>query len=81
MRFFASPHGRMVGPLPCDHVRSVSQKAHSSRAASCSIEWSACFRLRFVNGRFAPAPFQSPLRLRYTFPFAKPQAEAKSRQD
>ncbi len=34
------------------------------------------FRLRFRDGRYAPAPFPPSLRLRFTFPFAEPQAEA-----
>jgi hypothetical protein len=34
------------------------------------------FRLRFRDGRSAPAPFSPSLRLRFTFPFAEPQAEA-----
>ena len=34
------------------------------------------FRLRFRDGRSAPAPFPPSLRLRFTFPFAEPQAEA-----
>jgi len=36
------------------------------------------FRLRFRNGRSAPAPVHPSLRLRFTFPFAEPQAEALS---
>jgi hypothetical protein len=42
-------------------------------------EGSACFRLRQGDGRFTPAPFRPSLRLRSTFPFAEPQAEAKSK--
>jgi len=34
------------------------------------------FRLRFRDGRSAAAPFPPSLRLRFTFPFAEPQAEA-----
>jgi hypothetical protein len=34
------------------------------------------FSLRFRDGRSAAAPFQPSLRLRFTFPFAGPQAEA-----
>ena len=34
------------------------------------------FRLRFSDGRYATAPFLPSLRLRFTFPFAEPQAEA-----
>jgi hypothetical protein len=41
-----------------------------------STEYSACFRLRFGDGRFAPAAFLRTVRLRSTFPFAEPQAEA-----
>jgi hypothetical protein len=33
------------------------KKARSSRAASCGIESSACFRLRHGAGHFAPAAF------------------------
>jgi hypothetical protein len=36
------------------------------------------FRLRFRDGRSAPAPFPPSLGLRFTFPFAEPQAEALS---
>jgi hypothetical protein len=39
------------------------------------------FRLRFRDGRSALAPFPPSLRLRFTFPFAEPQAEAKLRQN
>ena len=34
------------------------------------------FRLRFRDGRLAAAPFPASLPLRFTFPFAEPQAEA-----
>jgi hypothetical protein len=34
------------------------------------------FRLLFRDGHSAPAPFPPSLRLRFTFPFAEPQAEA-----
>jgi len=43
--------------FPHDHAGSVPQKARSSRAASVLAELSACFRLRFGDGRCAPAPF------------------------
>jgi hypothetical protein len=43
-----------------------------------NAEWSAAFRLRFRDGRFASAPFPPSLRLRFTFPFAESQAEALS---
>jgi len=62
--------------LPHDHAGSVPQKARSSRAASVSAEdrrASACGSATVVSLRFVPAS----LRLRSTFPFAKPQAEAK----
>ena len=36
------------------------------------------FRLRFRDGRSAPAPFPPSLHLHFTFPFAEPQAEALS---
>jgi hypothetical protein len=39
------------------------------------------FRLRFRDGRFAPAPFRLSLRLRFTFPFAESQAEATSQKN
>jgi hypothetical protein len=40
----------------------------------------ATFSFRLRHG-YAPTAFLSSLRLRSTFPFAKPQAEAKLRQD
>jgi hypothetical protein len=36
------------------------------------------FRLRFGDGRFAPAPFLRLCALRSTYPFTEPQAEATS---
>jgi hypothetical protein len=38
------------------------------------------FRLRFRDGRYATVPFPPSLRLRFTFPFAEPQAEATSQR-
>jgi len=51
------------------------KKARSSRAATEPCRISARFHLRHGDGRYAPA--SSDLRLRSTFPFAKPQAEAQ----
>jgi len=51
------------------------KKARSSRAATEPCRISARFHLRHGDGRYAPA--SSDLRLRSTFPFAEPQAEAK----
>jgi hypothetical protein len=36
------------------------------------------FRLRFRDGRSAAAPFPPSLCLRFTLPFAEPQAETNS---
>jgi len=55
------------------------QSAKSALVTSANIEVAARaagFRLRFGDGRFASAPFPPALRLRCTFPFAEPQAEA-----
>ncbi len=62
--------------LPLDHAGSVPQKARSSRAAFLMPNDRRAFRLRFRDGRSAPAPFPPSLRLRFTFPFAEPQAES-----
>jgi hypothetical protein len=58
-------------PIPFRKKR-VRHERHPHNA-----ECLACFRLRHGDGRFAPASFQPSLRLCSTFPFAKPQAEAK----
>jgi len=57
---------------------SFRKKARSSRAAFLVPNDRRAFRLRFRDGRSAPAPFPPSLRLRFTFPFAEPQAEALS---
>jgi hypothetical protein len=62
--------------LPHDHAGSVPQKARSSRAAFLMPNDRRPFRLRFRDGRSAPAPFPPSLRLRFTFPFAEPEAES-----
>jgi hypothetical protein len=36
-------------------------------------------KLRYGDGRFAPAAFLPSLHLRSTFPFSEPQAEAKAK--
>jgi hypothetical protein len=67
----------MGGPFP-----SRRRRFHSTKSAPrherhlCNAEWSVCFRLRHGNGRYAPALFQPSLRLRSSFAFAEPQAEA-----
>jgi len=63
--------------LPLDHACSGSQKRVRHEQHPQNAEVSACFRLRHGDSRFAPAPFRPSLRLRCTFPFAEPQAEAK----
>jgi hypothetical protein len=63
------PNPLTTAPVP------FHKKARSSRA-TFHAEESAGFRLRFRDGRFAAAPFPPSLRLRFTFPFAEPQAEA-----
>jgi hypothetical protein len=52
------------------------KKACSSRAAPLMPNDRRPFRLRFRDGRSAPAPFPPVLHPRLTFPFAEPQAEA-----
>ena len=70
--------GRCSAKSPHNRAGSVPQKARSSRAAFQMPNDRRAFRLRFRDGRFAPAPFPPSLRLRFTFPFAEPQAEALS---
>jgi len=67
---------RCSAKSPHNRAGSVPQKAPSSRAAFQMPNDRLAFRLRFRVGRFAPAPFPPSLRLRFTFPFAEPQAEA-----
>jgi hypothetical protein len=70
--------GRCSAKSPHNRAGSVLQKARSSRAAFLMPNDRRTFRLRFRDGRYAPAPFRPSLRLRFTFPFAEPQAEALS---
>ena len=53
------------------------KKARSSLAAPYGNDETACFRLRFADDRFAPAPVLRLSALLH-FPFAEPQAEARS---
>jgi len=64
------PNPLTTAPVP------FRKKARSSRAAFLTPNDRRAFRLRFRDGRSAAAPFQPSLRLRFTFPFAEPQAEA-----
>ena len=64
------PNPLTTAPVP------FRKKARSSRAAFQMRNDRRAFRLRFRDGRCAPAPFPPSLRLRFTFPFAEPQAEA-----
>ena len=64
------PNPLTTAPVP------FRKKARSSRAAFQMPNDRRAFRLRFRDGRYAPAPFPPSLRLRFTFPFAEPQAEA-----
>jgi hypothetical protein len=68
--------GRCSAKSPHNRAGSVPQK--SALVTSCNEMPNdrQAFRLRFRDGRSAPAPFQPSLRLRFTFPFAEPQAEA-----
>ena len=66
---------------PHDRAGSVRNKARSSRAVFLMPNNRRAFRLRFGDGRYTPAPFPPSLRLRFTFPFAEPQAEATSRRN
>jgi hypothetical protein len=75
LSFSTSPDAVRPNPLTTAPV-PFRKKARSSRAAF-NAEGSAAFRLRFRDGRFAAAPFPPSLRLRFTFPFAETQAEAK----
>jgi hypothetical protein len=67
----------MVGPvsLTTTPVPFRRKRARHERHPH-STECSACFRLRHGDVCSAPAAFLPSLRLRSTFPFAEPQAEA-----
>jgi len=54
------------------------KKARSPRAAIQMPNDRRAYRLRFRDGRSAPALFPPSLRVRFTFPFAEPQAEVLS---
>ncbi len=67
---------RCSAKSPHNRAGSVPQK--SALVTSC-IELPndrRAFRLRFRDGRSAPASIQPSLRLCFTFAFAEPQAEA-----
>jgi len=69
--------GLMVGPVPVTTMPvSFRKKRARHEQHPHNTKCLACFRLRHGDGRFAPAPFLPSLRLRFTFPFAEPQAEA-----
>jgi hypothetical protein len=75
--FFVSLHGLSVGPFPRSTMPVPLRKARARHERHPhSTECSACFRLRHGDGCSAPAAFLPSLRLRSTFPFAEPQAEA-----
>jgi hypothetical protein len=74
---FTSPAAVRPDPLTTRLV-PFHKKTRSSRAAFQMPNNRRPFRLRFRDGRFAPAPFPPSLHLRFTFPFAEPQAEALS---
>jgi len=70
-------HRLMVGPVPVTTMPvSFRKKRARHEQHPHNTKCLACFRLRHGDGRFAPAPFLPSLRLRFTFPFAEPQAEA-----
>jgi hypothetical protein len=69
---------RCSAKSPHDRAGSVPQKSASATTDILMPNDRRPFRLRFHDGRSAPAPFPPSLRLRFTFPFAEPQAEALS---
>jgi len=68
--------GRCSAKSPHNRAGFVPQKDASVTSGISNAEGSAGFRLRFRDGRSASAPFPPSPRLRFTFPFAEPQAEA-----
>jgi hypothetical protein len=74
---YSSPAAVRPNPLTTPRG-SLRKKARPSRAALLGPNDRRPFRLRFRDGRSAPAPFPPSLRLRFPFPFAEPQAEATS---
>ena len=72
---FAPLHRPLFGQIPSQPRRISSANSASVTSDISQAEWSAAFRLRFCDGRSAPVPFRASLRLRFTFPFAEPQAE------
>jgi hypothetical protein len=64
------PNPLTTAPVP------FRKKARPSRPAFQIPNYRRPFRLRFRDGRSAAVPFPPSLRLRFTFPFAEPQAEA-----
>ena len=70
--------GRCSAKSPHDRAGSVPQKSALVTSAFQMPNDRRAFRLRFRDGRYASAPFPPSLRLRFTVPFAEPQAEALS---
>ena len=68
--------GRCSAKSPQHRAGSVPQKSASVTSGIFISNNRQAFRLRFRDGRLAAAPFSPSLRLRFTFPFAEPQAEA-----
>ena len=64
-----SPAAVRPNPLTTAPV-TFRKKARSSRASFLMPNDRRPFRLRFRDGRSAPAPFPPSLRLRFTFPLA-----------
>jgi hypothetical protein len=68
--------GRCAAKSPHNRAGSVPQKSALVTSCILNAECSAAFRPRFRAGRFTPPSFPPSLRLSFTFPFAKPLAEA-----
>ena len=67
----------MVGPVPLTTKPVPFRKKRARHEPHFMVPNNRrAFRLRFRDGRYAAAPFPPSLRLRFTFPFAEPQAEA-----
>ena len=76
MRFLAPLHRLLFGQIPSRPRRFRPQKSALVTSAFQMPNDRQAFRLRFGDGRYAPSPFPPSLRLRFTFPFAEPHAEA-----
>jgi hypothetical protein len=72
---FAPLHRPLFGQIPSQPRRFSSTKSASVTSGKLMPKDRRAFRLRFRDGRSAPAPFRPSLRLRFTFRFAEPQAE------